>query len=327
MVSKQQQPHVGNTPFVQLKHIVSSEHAMIWAKCEYFNPTGTAKDRMYEFMIDHLEQLQEIRPGMTLVDASTGNGGGALARAAQLKGYRSVIVMPAGMTQERKTVIKSWQGQIVEVPADVFLAGAELAARQYAAKHPDAYYLDQGATPLNRQAMRAIGREIVAGCRKHDLKPDVFVCSIGTGGTYTGVATELENAFPGILKIGIEVNKSAPLHAKRHGSAFQHHPHNLMGLGPGRIGANLDEQLVDEVVTVSGDDAWQMMKRLVEEEGLETGPTSGANVFVAREYAARLGPSHAIVTVLFDAAWKYRSIWDGQYELYQEDALALTSEQ
>jgi cysteine synthase A len=92
-----------------------------------------------------------------------------------------------------------------------------------------------------------------------------------------------------------------------------------MGLGPGRIGGNLDEDLVDEVVTVSGEEAWKMMKRLVEEEGLETGPTSGANVLVALEYAQRLGSSGVVITVLFDAAWKYHSIWDGRYELYEED--------
>jgi len=256
---------------------------------------------------------------MTLVDASTGNGGGALARAARLKGYRAVIAMPAGMTQERKDMIHSWEGQIIETPPDEFLHGAEIAARRYVAEHSGAYYFNQATTPLNREAMQAIGREIVADCRRLDLKPDVFVCSIGTGGTYTGVATELEIAYPGILKVGIEVDKSAPLQAKRNGVSFEHQPHNLMGLGPGKIGGNLDEGLVDEVVTVTGADAWKMMKRLVNEEDLETGPTSGANVLVALNYARLLEASGVVITVLFDAAWKYRSVWDGHYELYADD--------
>jgi cysteine synthase A len=318
-IKQNQQQHVGNTPFGQLKRVVSSHHAAIWAKCEFSNPTGTPKDRMYTYMIDRLEQLEDIRPGMTLVDASTGNGGGALARAAHLKGYRSVIVMPAGMTEERKTIINSWHGEIIETSPDAFLAGAESVALQYAAEHSDSYYLNQAATPLNSQAMRSIGQEIVTACQQLHLKPDVFVCSIGTGGTYTGVATELHAAFRDILKIGIEVDQSAPLHAKRKGRFFEHHSHNLMGLGPGKIGGNLDEQLVDEVVTVAGDDSWKMMKRLVKEEGLETGPTSGANVLVAQEYARQVGPSGMVVTVLFDAAWKYLSIWDGRYELYEHD--------
>lgn len=319
------QQHVGDTPFIQLEKVMTAELAAVWAKCEFFNPTGTPKDRLYSYMIDQLERQQKIHPGMTLADASTGNGGGALARAAHLKGYQSVVTMPAGMTQERKDMIRAWHGQIIETPADDFLSGAETAARRYVAEHPGAYYLNQATTPLNREAMRSIGREIVTACRQLNLKPDVFVCSIGTGGTYTGVATELEAAFPGIHKVGIEVDKSAPLQAKRSGLSFEHHPHNLMGLGPGKIGGNLDEGLVDEVVTVSGEEAWKMMKRLVGEEGLETGPTSGANVLVAMEYAQRLGPSGMVVTVLFDAAWKYHSIWDGRYELYEEDATTDTA--
>jgi cysteine synthase A len=277
---------------------------------------------MYAYMIDRLQERNEIRPGMTLVDASTGNGGGALARAAFMKGYRAVVVMPAGMTKERKTVIESWRGEIIEVSPEAFLAGAEIAAREYAAKYSDAYYLNQATSLLNREAMCAIGREMVESCRQLGLQPDLFVCSIGTGGTYSGVATELQSAFPAIHKVGIEVNESAPLHAKRRGSSFEHHPHNLMGLGPGRIGDNLDERLVDEVVTVDGAEAWKMMKRLVHDEGLETGPTSGANVLIANQYASRLDPSQVVVTVLFDAAWKYLSIWDGRYALYEPVAEA-----
>jgi cysteine synthase A len=320
-MKRKQQLSVGNTPFVQIERLTQADSAGVWGKCEFLNPTGTPKDRLYTSIIERLEQTRQISPGMTLVDASTGNGGGALARAAYLKGYKSVVVMPEGMTQERKDMIRFWRGQIIESPADAFLQGAETAARQYIAGRPEAYYLNQATTPYNRESMRSIGKEIVEECRRLNLKPDVFVCSIGTGGTYTGVATELEDAFPGILKVGIEVDKSAPLYAKRNGGSFNHRPHNLMGLGPGKIGGNLDEKLVDEIVTVSGGDAWRMMKTLVQ-QGLETGPTSGANVFVAREYAGRLGSSGMVVTILFDAAWKYISIWDGQYELYQDGSSA-----
>ncbi len=317
-MKNKQQKQVGNTPFIQIQGLAEDGIAGIWGKCEFLNPTGTPKDRLYTYIIEQLEQTQQIQPGMTLVDASTGNGGGALARAAKQKGYKSVIVMPQGMTQERKNMIHSWDGQIIESPPDEFLVGSEKVALRYVAEHPKAYYLNQAATPLNWQSMRSIGKEIVAECKQLNLKPDVFVCSIGTGGTYTGVATELENAFPGLLKVGIEVDNSAPLFAKRNAQSFRHRPHNLMGLGPGKIGGNLNENLVDEVVTVSGDEAWQMMKKLVK-QNIETGPTSGANILVATEYARRLGSSGTVATVLFDAAWKYISIWDGRYQYYQDN--------
>lgn len=314
-----QQQHVGATPFVRLERVTPPGSAAIWVKCEFANPTGTPKDRLYTHLIEQLETGGEISPGMTLVDASTGNGGGALARAARLKGYEAVVFMPEGMTLERKQLIDEWQGRIVETPANEFLAGAEAAARRFVAARPGAYYLNQATTPLNREALRAVGREMVESCHALGLRPDVFVCSIGTGGTYTGVATELQAAFPHIHKVGIEVDKSAPLHAKRHGCSFRHQHHNLMGLGPGKIGGNLDESLVDKVVTVNGEDAWGMMKCLVDKEGLGTGPTSGANVLVALEHARRLGPTGTVVTVMFDASWKYLSIWDGRYKLYEDE--------
>lgn len=317
-MTNKQQKEVGNTPFAELVGLENDHKKTgIWAKYEFLNPTGTPKDRLYKSLIERLEQQGEISPGMTLVDASTGNGGGALARAARLKGYDAVISMPEGMTRERKEMIAHWNGKIIESPANEFLEGSEKAARRYVHDHLGAYYLNQANSALNWESMRAIGTEIVAECRRLQIRPDCFVCSIGTGGTYTGVATELEKEFPEILKVGIEVDKSAPLFAKRNNASFCHQPHNLMGLGPGRIGGNLNEKLVDEIVTVSGNEGWQMMKKLVG-LGIETGPTSGANVFVALKYKERLGPAATIVTVLFDAAWKYVSIWDGNYEHYQD---------
>ncbi|MBD3557338.1 cysteine synthase family protein [Planktothrix sp. FACHB-1355] len=316
----EQQKQVGNTPFVPLRGFQQTGAAEVWGKCEYLNPTGTPKDRLYTYIIEKLEESGQIQPGMTLVDASTGNGGGALARAANLKGYKSVIIMPEGMTQERKNVIKSWHGQIIESPAEEFLLGAERVALGFVEENPEARYLNQAGTQMNWQSMRSIGREVVEEFKKSGIKPQAFVCSIGTGGTYTGVATELENAFPGLLKIGIEVDKSAPLFSKRNARPFEHRHHNLMGLGPGKIGGNLNENMVDEVVTVSGDEAWQMMKKLVK-KGYQTGPTSGANVLVALKYARRFGASGKIATVLFDASWKYISIWDGRYQHYQDASL------
>lgn len=180
-------------------------------------------------------------------------------------------------------------------------------------RHPRSYFLDQSTNPLNRQAWRKAGQEIAADFRRQGQEVDVFVCSIGTGGTFSGIADVLRSEFPRMATVAVEVDVSAPLRAKRACLPFRHQPHNLMGLGPGKIPPNVREDLIDEVAVVSGQQAWTMMKRLIAEEKLFTGPTAGANAHVAAQVAAGLPPGRSIVTVLFDSAWKYVSVWDGDY--------------
>jgi len=315
---------VGNTPLIPIA-VLAGGAARVLAKCEFLNPTGSHKDRVYAYMLPQLEAAGRIHPGMRLVDSSTGNGGGALARSASLLGYRATIVMPEGMTEERLSQIRAWGAEVVETPSESFLAGADERARQIAAADPAAYYLNQSASPLNRLALGAAGREIVEQCGP-DVAVDSFVCSLGTGGTFSGIATELVRAYPGLRKVAIEVDRSAPLDAKRRGAPFAHRVHNLMGLGPGRIADNVLEDLVDEVITISGERAWQMKKRILREEGLAVGPTAAANLAIALEEARRLGPGGTVVTVFFDAGWKYGSIPDGRYDRYQPfPSLAETS--
>lgn len=286
--------------------------AAVYAKCEFRNPTGSHKDRIFNYMIDALEQRGDIEPGWTLVECSTGNGGAALAQVGLARGYRVVVLMPAGMTIERKTQIRAFGAEIIETDPDGFLLLAEDKARDYVRRHPRSYFLDQSTNPLNWQAWRKAGEEIAADFRQLGRPVDAFVCSIGTGGTFSGIADALKAEFPGMVTVAIEVDVSAPLRAKRDRLPFRHRPHNLMGLGPGKIPPNAREELIDEVRTVSGEQAWAMMKRLIAEEKLFTGPTAGANVHVAAQVAAER-PGESIVTVLFDSAWKYVSVWDGDY--------------
>ena len=304
---------IGGTELRRLRHVVPDGGARVYAKCEFRNPTGSHKDRIFQYMIDALERSGDIAPGWTLVECSTGNGGAALAQVGLARGYRVVILMPAGMTIERKTQIRAFGAEIIETDPDGFLLLAEDEARDYVRRHPRSYFLDQSTSPLNWQAWRAAGTEIAAEFRRLGRTVDRFVCSIGTGGTFSGIADALKAEFPGLVTVAVEVNASAPLHAKRAGVAFRHRPHNLMGLGPGKIAPNAREELIDEVRTVSGAQAWAMMKRLIAEEKLFTGPTAGANVHVAAQVAAERPPGESIVTVLFDSAWKYVSVWDGDY--------------
>ncbi|HEY2578901.1 MAG TPA: pyridoxal-phosphate dependent enzyme [Streptosporangiaceae bacterium] len=303
----------GHTELCLLRHVIPAGSASVYAKCEYRNPTGSHKDRIFSYMIDVLERRGTIAPGWTLVECSTGNGGAALARAGLARGYRVVILMPAGMTIERKTQIRAFGAEIIETGPDGFLLRAEHEAREYVRQHPHSYFLDQSTSPLNRQAWRTAGEEIVADFRRLGRPVDAFVCSLGTGGTFSGIADALRAEFPGMATIAAEVDVSAPLRAKRDRVPFEHQPHNLMGLGPGKIPPNVREDLIDEVAVVTGAQAWAMMKRLIAEEKLFTGPTAGANAVIAARVAAELPPGRSVVTVLFDSAWKYVSVWDGGY--------------
>jgi cysteine synthase len=311
---------IGNTELRRLSSLPDDAMAQILAKCEFRNPTGSHKDRVFHHMIDALEKAGEIKPGMCLVECSTGNGGAALAQVGIARGYEVVVIMPAGMTMERKMQIEAFGAEILETDPEGFLDASEDAARSYVIGHPGSYFLDQSTSELNRQAWRACGHEIVQQCRALGVRPGAFVCSIGTGGTFSGIAEVLREAFPEIRTFAIEVDKSAPLFAKRHGVEFVHHRHNLMGLGPGRIPPNVREDLIDEVRTVSGDEGWLMMKRLISDEKLFTGPTAGSNVHIALQVAAELGPEQTVLTVLFDSAWKYFSVWGGDYPEYSEAA-------
>ncbi len=304
---------VGGTEMCRLRHVVPPGAATVYAKCEFRNPTGSHKDRIFNYMIDVLEQRGEIAPGWTLVECSTGNGGAALAHVGLARGYRVVVLMPAGMTVERKTQIRAFGAEIIETDAEGFLLQAEDEAREYVRRHPRSYFLDQSTNQLNWQAWQQAGREIAADFRRMGREVDTFVCSIGTGGTFSGIAAALRSQFPAMRTVAVEVDVSAPLWAKREHRPFRHGPHNLMGLGPGKIPPNVREDLIDEVRTVTGAQAWTMMKRLIAEEKLFTGPTAGANVHVAAQVAAGLPAGRSVVTVLFDSAWKYVSVWDGDY--------------
>jgi cysteine synthase A len=307
------EPAVAGTELCRLRHVVPPGSAAVYAKCEFRNPTGSHKDRIFNHMIDVLEQRGEIAPGWTLVECSTGNGGAALAHVGLARGYRVVVLMPAGMTVERKTQILAFGAEIIETDAAGFLLQAEDEARDYVRRHPRSYFLDQSTNQLNWQAWQQAGREIAADFRRKGRQVDTFVCSIGTGGTFSGIAAALRSEFPAMSTVAVEVDVSAPLSAKREHRPFRHGPHNLMGLGPGKIPPNVREELIDEVRTVTGAQAWTMMKRLIAEEKLFTGPTAGANAHVAAQVAAGLPAGRAVVTVLFDSAWKYVSVWDGDY--------------
>lgn len=308
--------HIGNTPLYQVNSIDANGN-IVFAKCEFMNPTGSHKDRTFLYMVTELEAAGEIKPGMTLVDCSTGNGGAALAWVGKRKGYNVKIFMPEGMTQERKDQIREFGAEIIETDKNLFLNGSVQAAKDYMLdKNPkDFYFLDQGSNLLNKAAWLQCGNEIVSQLEGENIIPDYFVCSIGTGGTFSGIAEVLKARYPSLKTIGIEVDKSAPLYSKKNNLVFTHKPHNMMGLGAGVLSCNTNESVIDEIVTVDGEQSWERMKKFIEDEQLEIGPTCGANLFACEQLLSTI-TKKTIITLFFDSAWKYKSRWSGIYPEY-----------
>ena len=192
-------------------------------------------------------------------------------------------------------------------------------AREYVRDHPggEVVFLDQSSTLLNMCAWHACAEEVISELELYGVAPDFFICSIGTGGTFCGIAQVLKDKYKSIKTIGIEVCDSAPLYAARRGLVFEHCSHNLMGLGAGVLSVNTRPELIDEVIVVEGDAAWERMRRFVSEDDFGVGPTCGANLMVC-EHIARLNSDKNILTLFFDSAWKYESRWDGVYPEYAE---------
>ncbi|UEH06621.1 cysteine synthase family protein [Pseudomonas sp. HN8-3] len=309
---------IGNTPLLELATL-SVNGNRVFSKCEYLNPSGSHKDRTYLNIINKLEKAGVLKPGMTLIDCSTGNGGAALAWIGRLKGYGVKIFMPEGMTEERKTQIRTYGADIVETPKESFLTGAVLQAKAYLSENSseEFYYLDQSNSLLNKDSWRCCGKEIVKQLSAQNIVPDFFVCSIGTGGTFSGIAEVLKQTYSGIKTIALEVSNSAPLFAQRNNLAFNHRSHNLMGLGAGVLSANTDSGLVDEIRVIDDVDAWARMKHFIASEKIPIGPTCGANLLMCDEIV-QAHKRKNIVTLFFDSSWKYASRWDGFYPEYSE---------
>ncbi|EKN3345842.1 cysteine synthase family protein [Yersinia ruckeri] len=308
---------IGNTPLIKINKLNLNGN-QVFAKCEYQNPTGSHKDRTFIHIINELEKTKKIRKGMTLIECSTGNGGASLAWIAQRKGYKTVIFMPEGMTQERKDQILRFGATIVETAKDKFLSGTIDSANSFLKKNREnTFFIDQSTSLLNKEAWYQCGHEICEQLNRQRIIPDYFICSIGTGGTFSGISHILKSDFPRLKTIAIEVENSSPIYALKNHLNFKHRNHNLMGLGAGIISVNTDIGLIDEVVTVNGNQSWKKMKEYNESEKMNIGPTCGANLVICEKLVEKV-ENKTIITLFFDSAWKYKSRWDGIYPEYSE---------
>jgi cysteine synthase A len=292
---------VGGTPLVRLSRMSDETGATILGKLESANPAGSVKDRIGLAMVEAAESAGLITPGESvIVEPTSGNTGIALAFVSAAKGYRCILTMPESMSMERRALLKAYGAELVLTPAAEGMRGAIAMAQQIAADTPGAFIPQQFENPANPDIhARTTAEEIWADT---DGAVDVFVAGVGTGGSVTGVGRVLKERKPGVQVIAVEPADSPVL------SGGDPSPHRIQGIGAGFVPPVLDTGVYDEVIQATADDAFQVSRRLAQEEGILTGISAGANVWAAMQVAAR--PENAgrvVVTIICDTGERYLS--------------------
>jgi cysteine synthase A len=292
--------HVGNTPVVRLARVASELDAELFAKLEWFNPGGSVKDRIGVAMIEAAERHGLIAPGRTtIVEATSGNTGIALAFVCAAKGYELVLTLPQGMSREREGLLRLY-GARVEVTESMGGMTEAVEAARAIATRDDVFLPDQFSNPANPEIhKRTTGPEIWAAL---DGSVDVFVAGVGTGGTITGAGEFLKERNPNCRVIAVEPLSSAVLSGGRPG------PHKIQGIGAGFVPAVLNREVIDEVIAVSDEDAIETARLLARREGALAGISGGAATWAAIEVARRPeSRGLRIVTILPDSGERYVS--------------------
>jgi cysteine synthase A len=300
---------IGNTPMVKLMKVPEDGMAEVYVKCENMNPSGSLKDRIALEMIREAEAEGKLKPGYTIIEASTGNTGTAVGFIGTYLGYKVDIYMPEGMTPERIRLMESYGAEVHQLrlestSEDESVAGAEveidtrLRCLELESTQPETWWARQFSNPANTRAHVKTGKEILG---QMGGRVDAFVASIGVGGTLYGVATALREELPDVRIVGVEpASANYPISGGHY---------RIPGFGDEVTGGIIEEMMesgiVDEVVKVANRDAIEMSDRLVREEGLFCGVSSGANVFQALRVAGELGEGGRVVTVLPDSRDRY----------------------
>ncbi|MDQ3364214.1 MAG: cysteine synthase A [Myxococcota bacterium] len=293
---------VGKTPMVRLRRIggAAAGTAEILVKLEGQNPAGSVKDRACLSMIEAAERDSKLRPGDTIVEATSGNTGIGFALVAAVKGYRLILCMPDDASQERRSLLAHYGAEVVLTPGRKLMKGAVDRAREIVAQNPRCFMPQQFDNPANPAAHRTTTAEEILEDTGGVLH--AFVAGVGTGGTITGVGERLKGAVPGIQIIAIEPAASAVLGG---GSPAMH---SIQGIGAGFVPAVLDRSVIDEVLACEDRVAYEMAGRLAREEGVTAGMSGGAAVWGALELARRLGPGKVIVAIIPDTWDRYTSV-------------------
>jgi cysteine synthase A len=290
----------GRTPLVRLNKVIPHAESLLLVKIEVRNPGGSLKDRIALNMILEAEKQGKLKPGMTLVEPTSGNTGIALAWIAAVRGYKSLLIMPESMSTERRNLLKAYGAELLLTPAHQGMTGAIEKARELLKARKDCFMLQQFDNPANPDAHRKTTAEEIwedtAG------KIDLLVAGVGTGGFITGASHSLKPRRPSLRVVAVEPEGSAVLFGRKPGW------HDIQGIGAGFVPGVLDRKAFDEVLPVSNEAAWDMCRRLAREEGILAGPSSGANVHALCELAKRDEfKGKVLVTTICDSGERYLS--------------------
>ncbi|MGI6686374.1 MAG: cysteine synthase A [Bacillota bacterium] len=287
---------IGNTPMINLKKLAGVN---VYAKAEYLNPGGSIKDRVAKYMIEQAEARGELKPGMTIMEPTSGNTGIGIALVGVQKGYEVVIVMPENMSEERKKIISALGAKLILTNAKESIGGAVAEVQRQKEKNANIFIPQQFENPDNPQIHYLTTAEEIWTQMKG--KVDIFVSGLGSGGTLGGVGRFLKEKNPKIKVIAVEPKNVSAL--------LGHEPgfHKIQGIGDGFIPSVLDVSLIDEVVEVTDDDAVQTARDLAKIQGILVGTSSGANVWASVKMAEKYGADKNIVTVLPDRIERYFS--------------------
>lgn len=291
---------VGNTPLIKLNYLTKGLDAEVLVKAEFFNPLFSVKDRIGRSMVEAAERDGLLKPGGTIIEPTSGNTGIALAFVARAKGYRCILTMPETMSLERRVLLSMLGAEIVLTPGPKGMGGAiAMAKKLIDESNGEAYGPGQFDNPANPEAHRQTTAEEIWDAT--DGKIDAFVAGVGTGGTLTGVCEVLKSRC-GMKAVAVEPAASPVI------SGGQPGPHKIQGIGAGFIPNNLNVDIIDEVVAVTNEDAFETAQMVAKHEGLPVGISSGANIWAALQLAKR--PEYAgkrIVTVAASSTERYLS--------------------
>lgn len=293
---------IGNTPLVEVVHLEKEEglEARVLAKLEYFNPAGSVKDRAALYMIKDAEERGILQPGSTLIEPTSGNTGIGLASIAAVKGYKLILTMPETMSVERRNILKAYGAEIVLTEGSKGMAGAIAKAEELAKEIPGSFIPAQFDNDANARAHReTTGPEI---WKDTDGTVDIFVAGVGTGGTITGVGEYLKSKNEAVQVVAVEPKDSPVLSEGRAGA------HTIQGIGANFVPKVLNTKIYDEVLPVSGEDAFETAKKLAVKEGFQVGISSGAAMYAAMQLAKRPeNKGKNIVVLLPDSGDRYYS--------------------
>jgi cysteine synthase len=282
---------IGNTPLVRLNRVTAGTVASVVAKLEFYNPAHSVKDRIGAAMIDAAERDGKLKPGITIIEPTSGNTGIALAMVAAARGYKLQLFMPDTFSKERRMLLRAYGAELVLTPGAEGMGGAIRRAEELAASEPEKYFLPQQfKNPANPEIHRKTTAEEI--WRDTDGKVDFLVSGIGTGGTITGVGEVLKERKPSFRVVAVEPEASPVL------SGGQKGPHVIQGIGAGFVPDVLNTQVYDEIVRVKNEDALETARRMAKEEGLLVGISSGAATWAALQVAQRSENAGKLIVVI-----------------------------